>query len=488
VVFSSPWFLLFLTATLAVLALPLGTDTKKRLLSVASCFFYAAWDYRYLGLLLAISTIDYVCAARLHAAAATSVRRRWLLLSLTSNLGILGYFKYCNFFLDSLNGLLGSERFPHMDILLPAGISFYTFKTMSYVIDVYRKELAPARSLLDYIMFVTFFPELIAGPIVRASVFLPQMSTPIGPTRERLALGGSAFLVGMTKKVLADRLGVLVTPVFAAPHLYDAPTLWAAVIGFSLQIYCDFAGYSDMAIGTARMIGYRLPENFDMPYLARNITEFWRRWHMTLSSWLRDYLYIPLGGNRRGPARTYVNLAATMLLGGLWHGASWNFVLWGGLHGAALALHRRVALRGTRAMLPIWLSTPLTLLFVMLCWVPFRCTGWQATVSMWGGMFGVGQGALVRLAPDLGVIVIVVAAGHALGTLIRRADAGGAGAGLAARGLQLLSARVVGDSLSGPYVRLGARSVLGAAVLFLWILLVFLFCSSASAPFLYFQF
>jgi alginate O-acetyltransferase complex protein AlgI len=488
VVFSSPQFLLFLAVTLAVLALPWANDTKKRLLSVASCFFYAAWDYRYLGLLLAVSTIDWVCAGRIHRSSSPGPRRRWLLLSLVTNLGLLAYFKYCNFFLDNLNGLLGSSgvHLPHLDILLPAGISFYTFKTMSYVIDVYRRELTPTESLLDYVMFVTFFPELIAGPIVRASVFLPQMSTSIGPTRERLAVGGSAFLLGLTKKMLADRLGVLAAPVFADPQHYGPASLWAAAIAFTLQIYCDFAGYSDMAIGTARMIGYRLPENFDMPYLSGNITEFWRRWHITLSSWLRDYLYIPLGGNRRGSGRTYLNLMLTMLLGGLWHGASWNFVVWGGLHGAALAIHRRLGRRGPP--LPSWLATPLTLLFVLLCWVPFRCTGWGATWSMWTGMFGGGAGTLRRLAPDLGAILAVIAVGHWMGIMIRRSRATGLDGGWPGWALSAVDARLDSDPLSGPYVRLGAASVAGSALVFLWALLAFLFFSSVSTPFLYFQF
>jgi alginate O-acetyltransferase complex protein AlgI len=491
-VFSSPWFLAFLAVTLAVLSLPWANDTKKRLLSVASCFFYAAWDYRYLGLLLAVSTIDWVCAGRIHRASAAGPRRRWLLLSMITNLGLLAYFKYCNFFLENLNGVLGATgvRLPHLDILLPAGISFYTFKTMSYVIDVYRRELKPTHSLLDYVMFVTFFPELIAGPIVRASVFLPQMSTSIGPTRERLALGGSAFLLGMTKKMLADRLGMLAAPVFADPRHYGAVTLWAAAVEFSLQIYCDFSGYSDMAIGTARMMGYRLPENFDMPYLSASITEFWRRWHITLSSWLRDYLYIPLGGNRKGPGRTYANLMLTMLLGGLWHGASWNFVVWGGLHGAALALHRRIGARGQRPPWPTWFAAPLTMLFVILCWVPFRCSGWGATWSMWTGMFGLGAGVLRRLPPDLGPILAVIAAGHGMGVLIRRARKAPAEIERSVPGWTLgaLSAQLESDAVSGPYVRLGARSVAGSTVIVLWALLVFLLFSSVSTPFLYFQF
>ena len=206
-----------------------------------------------------------------------------------------------------------------MSVLLPAGISFYTFKSMSYTIDVYRRRIEPCSSHLDYTMFVTFFPDLIAGPIVRASVFLPQMTRRIGPTRERLLHGGSLFLIGMAKKLLiADHVAVVANDVFASPGSWSAATAWCGLLAYSLQIYCDFSGYSDMAIGTAKMLGYDLPENFNMPYLAASVAEFWRRWHITLSEWLRDYLYIPLGGNRRGTLRTDVNLLLTMLLGGLW--------------------------------------------------------------------------------------------------------------------------------------------------------------------------
>ena len=339
-IFSSVRFFIFLAITLAILGLISRRDLKKRFLAVASCFFYAAWDWRYLGLLLVISVTDYFCAIQISETNMRKRRKAWLILSLVSNLGILGWFKYFNFFIENANALLAQfgVSISHLNILLPAGISFYTFKTLSYTIDVYRKEIEPCRSWLDYATFITFFPELIAGPIVRGSVFLPQMGRSIGPTKERLIVGFSIFLQGFTKKVfIADRLATVADPIFANPGLYSSFSVWLGVVAYSIQIFCDFSGYSDMAIGVAKMIGYDLPENFNMPYLSASITEFWRRWHMTLSSWLKDYLYIPLGGNRKGRARTYINLMLTMLLGGLWHGASWNFVLWGGAHGLALA-------------------------------------------------------------------------------------------------------------------------------------------------------
>ena len=323
---------------------------------------------------------------------------------------------------------------PLTDVLLPVGISFYTFKTMSYTIDVYRGQLNPCRSWLDYATFITFFPELIAGPIVRASVFLPQMERVIGPTRRRLISGASLFLLGLVKKLLiADRTGQIADTVFGTPRIFSTATVWCGVAAYTLQIYCDFSGYSDMAIGSARMIGYDLPENFRMPYLSSNIAEFWHRWHMTLSAWLRDYLYIPLGGNRHGTLLTYRNLFLTMLLGGLWHGASWNFVLWGGLHGTALAAHklwmrfRERALPAFRPrVLPGLLSWMLTLLFVMVCWVPFRSHGFADTVALLKAMTGFGAGHYQWLPIWLIPCVALCFIGHLAGWCIeKRLGAGG---------------------------------------------------------------
>ncbi len=492
-VFSSPWFFLFVIALLAVLALPLGLATKKRLLALASCFFYAVWDVRYVALLLAISVVDYICAARISAApTGDPARRRWLIASMVSNLLVLAYFKYTNFFIDNVNGVLrasGLEPWPYLNILLPAGVSFYTFKTMSYVIDVWRREIQPCRSWLDYATFITFFPELIAGPIVRASVFLPQMERPIGPTRRQLREAASLFLVGLTKKLMADRLGSMVSPVFASPGLFESSTLWAAALGYSLQIYCDFSGYSDMAIGTAKAIGYDLPENFRMPYLSPNVSQFWRRWHMTLSSWLRDYLYIPLGGNRQGSA--YRNLLLTMMLGGLWHGASWNFVLWGTLHGLALGVHRLYKhLTGERQLLPEPLAVAGTFLFVTLCWIPFRCQTFGATRAMLQGLFGMGSGTVSWVSIDLAVMTTVVVFGHLMGLAVERQLHRPAQAppGPVARLLGWFSAEIRENPVSGPQIVLGFRSAAGASLVLTWILLAFLLSAKASNPFIYFQF
>jgi alginate O-acetyltransferase complex protein AlgI len=489
-IFSSPRFLVFLCATLLVLAIPLGHELKKRVLLVASCIFYAAWDYRYLALLLAVSVIDYYCAARIAATGDQRRRRGWVTFSVASNLAILAYFKYYNFFVDSLNPLLAWSglHLPVLQILLPAGISFYTFKSMSYTIDVYRREIEPCTSLMDYATFVTFFPELIAGPIVRASIFLPQMTRRIGPTADRLAVGASLFLLGLTKKVvIADRLASPVDHVFAQPALFSRTTLWLAVIGYSMQIYCDFSGYSDMAIGTAKMIGYDLPENFNMPYAARNITEFWRRWHMTLSAWLRDYLYIPLGGNRKGTGRTYVNLMLTMLLGGLWHGASWNFVLWGGLHGSALAVHKFYRSRvGDRVRLPIGLGWLTTLTFTMLCWIPFRAAHFGDTLQFIRGLFSAGGRGAPFPAETVLVALALVVPAHLIGLWL--ASAVGRERPLLTRVLHAADARLSFDPISSWSLRLGTRTLVGSFVVTLWLLLVLLSAETHARPFIYFQF
>lgn len=486
-IFSSPRFLVFLVALLALLAAPWSNERKKQILALASCLFYAAWDYRYLALLLGVSVVDYWCAARISASDEPPRRRFYLLVSVVSNLGLLAYFKYTNFFLENVGALLSpmGVRIPRLDILLPAGISFYTFKTMSYTIDVYRGHIAPCRSWLSYATFITFFPELIAGPIVRASVFLPQMDRPVGPTVGRLRVGGSAFLLGLAKKLLiADPLAEVVDPIFASPGSYDSVAIWMGVLAYAGQIYCDFSGYSDMAIGTAKMLGYDLPENFAMPYLSRDIAEFWRRWHITLSTWLRDYLYIPLGGNRGSSARTYVNLAATMVLGGLWHGASWNFILWGALHGGLLAAHRAVrGALGKRWVMPDALSIPLTFLFVVVCWVPFRAATFGATATILARMAWPHDGAHFRPL-HVPVCLGLAAAGHLVGSRLARPDLRPRIEALLAR----LDAAVVQNPISSWYVVLGFTRLPSLALALTVLLLIFCFATVNTSPFIYFQF
>jgi len=485
VVFSSPRFLVFLSLLLLLLGRIRGRERQKAVLGAASCLFYAAWDYRYLALLLLVSGIDYACAAAIAATDVRWRRRAWLATSIVSNLGILAYFKYYAFFVSNLQ-TVGLDL-PMLQILLPAGISFYTFKSMSYTIDVYRGALAPTRRWLDYATFVSFFADLIAGPIVRASLFLPQMERSIGPTPERLRVGASWFLLGLTKKLLiADRLATVADPVFAAPEIYSGSTIWMGVVAYTLQIYCDFSGYSDMAIGTAKMVGYDLPENFDMPYLSTSLAEFWRRWHMTLSAWLRDYLYIPLGGSRQGEGRTYLNLFVTMLLGGLWHGASWNFVLWGALHGCGLAVNRFCSGRGLRTGPLVGGLT--TLSFVTLCWVPFRAPTLASARVMLEAMAGHGTG-VARWYPTvvfwgLGLVVLGHVLGHAVSRAPRGTEAGGPIHALLAR----FDATIGEDPLAGRYVRLGMGNLGGAFLVTSWLLALFFFVSTRTTPFIYFQF
>jgi len=318
---------------------------QNMFLLVASYYFYGAWDWRFTSLLMVSTVVDYFVGQRLHLA--TDLRRRKLLLaaSVVVNLGILGFFKYFNFFVDSFGVLLGGAGFdPHMPVLrviLPVGISFYTFQTMSYTIDIYRKRLEPTLNFIDFALFVSFFPQLVAGPIERARVLLPQISQPRSVTRSMVISGLNLILMGYLKKVaIADTLAPLVDEIFTQPAGLDTGTLLTGAYAFAFQVYGDFSGYTDIARGVSRLLGFELLENFNAPYLSRSITEFWQRWHISLSSWLRDYLYISLGGNRKGEFRTYVHLFLTMLLAGLWHGAAWTFVAFGALHGIYLTIER----------------------------------------------------------------------------------------------------------------------------------------------------
>ncbi|GAK50937.1 membrane bound O-acyl transferase MBOAT family protein [Candidatus Moduliflexus flocculans] len=321
---------------------------QNYMLLVASYVFYGWWDYRFLSLMLISSVLDYFCSfyADPHLQPARSERQRKiaLLISVTGNLGLLGFFKYFNFFTDSMVEMLqwfGIAAEPMtLRIILPVGISFYTFQTMSYTLDVYRGQLRATRHFLDFCLFVSFFPQLVAGPIERASHLLPQMLAPRVVTWENFSSGMQLAFWGFFKKmVIADNLSVIANATFNQ-STYTGSEVIIAVYAFAFQIYCDFSGYTDIARGVARMLGFDICVNFRLPYFATNPSDFWQRWHVSLSSWLRDYLYIPLGGNRRGVARTYINLSLTMLLGGLWHGASWHFVVWGAYHGLLLVIFR----------------------------------------------------------------------------------------------------------------------------------------------------
>ena len=341
-----------------------------------SLFFYYKCSGWFALLLVSTSLIDWLLSQAMATEGATrAFRRGCVLLSLLASLSVLAYFKYANFFLWNFHAMVGGN-FQPLDLVLPVGISFYTFQSVSYIIDVYKHKIEPARTWLEYAFFLSFFPALVAGPIVRANYFLPQIRQNRHASAEEVYTGLWLIIIGVLKKaVVADYIAQYNDLVFDAPGAYCGFEALMGIVGYAMQIYCDFSGYSDMAIGIALIMGFKLALNFDFPYKSRNISEFWHRWHISLSTWLRDYVYIPLGGNRKGKARTYVNLMATMLIGGLWHGAAWKFVLWGGAHGVGLAAHK--AATPLLAKLPDnyfvrfsgWL---LTIMFVVLLWVFFR--------------------------------------------------------------------------------------------------------------------
>ncbi len=442
------------------------------LLLVASYIFYGAFDYRFLGLLLLSTGLDYWFGLSISRSDNDRVRRRWLLASLGVNLGILGFFKYFDFFTDSAVEMLqriGLDVHPPLlRILLPVGISFYTFHGISYVFDVYRRHIEPSRSLLDYSVFVAFFPQLVAGPIGRAHLQLPQFGRDrVRPTRERVTQSLVLILTGLFKKVvIADGVAAVVTGGFSFASEASALTLLFTAWGFALQIYGDFSGYTDIARGSAWLLGIELPINFRQPYLARNITEFWRRWHVSLSNWLRDYLYIPLGGNRGNKLATYRNLILTMLLGGLWHGASWTFVVWGGLHGLLLAFDRLRGRDRDDVERPIvWrrdlLSVIVTANIATLVFVVFRAESLREAFHFFAGIF-TGRGGWTV---DLNSLFIVAVA--ALGILLLD-----------------LTQRRSGDQVP----LLDTRPLTVGVSLGLLLVLLLIFSGGTPLPFIYFQF
>lgn len=378
--FNTAQFFAFFAIVL-VLFYTLPVALRKYLLLIASYVFYASWNVAFLPLLATITLVDYGCALWMDRL--TRHRRVFLILSIAVNLGFLGFFKYYNF----LAGMIDASY--TLSIILPIGISFHTFQSISYIVDVYRGEQKPIRNLTDYALFIAFFPQLVAGPIVRAGEFFGDFYTWRKPDSEEVLRGVLWMLFGLVKKmVFADQFAQIADAYFGSLAAHPGATAaWSGVFAFAMQIFFDFSGYTDMAIGMALLLGFHFPVNFRRPYLAFSITDFWHRWHMSLSKWLRDYLYIPLGGNRGGTLRTYGNLLLTMLLGGLWHGASFNFILWGGYHGALLGIERAVG----RSEAPSKLLFPVRALvtFVLVCigWVFFRALTLTDSVYVIGQMF-----------------------------------------------------------------------------------------------------
>ncbi len=343
--FTTPEFFIFLTVVLIGIELLRKELWQQALLIAASYFFYWYSGSIHVLLLVFVTLTSYYCGYKVFNSETAKKKKIWLIIGTLIPLAVLGYFKYIDWGIESINSILSiigiTAQISLLNVALPVGISFFTFQALSYVFDIYLGRLEPEPKFHKYALFIAFFPQLVAGPIVRASEFLPQLKSKITITGENLQAGVTLIVWGLFKKmVIADNLAGYVDTAFALPMSYSSLGLILAVVAFGIQIYCDFSGYAHIAIGCARIFGFKLPENFDMPYLASNIQLFWRKWHMTLSRFIKDYVYIPLGGNRCGHSRTYLNLFASMLLCGLWHGAAWTFVLWGAYHGLLLALHR----------------------------------------------------------------------------------------------------------------------------------------------------
>ncbi|MEN0001850.1 MAG: MBOAT family O-acyltransferase, partial [Pseudomonadota bacterium] len=367
-----------------------GHECRLSILLLASAVFYGWWDWRFLGLISLVIFISWLAALKATKLSPGSTgRRAWLIFAIGSNLAVLAAFKYFGFFAvsaaETLRAIGLEPSWPAVNLLLPVGISFYIFQAISYVVDTARGDLAAERRIRRVALYIAFFPQLVAGPIVRATSFFPQMERAKHLSAALVASGGRAFLIGFAYKAgIADNLAPLVDPVYGGGELsvWSNSALIGATLAFGGQIYFDFAGYSLMAIGVARLFGFHIPKNFDYPYAALSIADFWRRWHISLSSWLRDYLYIPLGGNRGGELATYRNLMTTMVLGGLWHGAAWTFVAWGALHGSALVVHRAVFGSMHRAISSV-LAFVLTQGFVLLTWAAFRAESFSDMASFW---------------------------------------------------------------------------------------------------------
>ncbi len=422
-IFSSGLFL-FLFLGFSLLYVLLKKKDTARILFVVlfSYYFYYRSSGTYFFLLGIVTLTDFLLAGQMNRTETLWKRRVLLWGSLLVNLGLLCYFKYTNFFYEML-APVWNGTFEPLDIFLPVGISFFTFQSLSYTIDVYRRQLKPLDSLLDYAFFVSFFPVLVAGPIIRARDLIPQIRRPLFVSGEMFGHGIFYIVSGLFKKaVISDYISVnFVERIFDNPGLYSGVENLFGVYGYALQIYCDFSGYSDMAIGIALLLGFRFPINFNSPYKAESITEFWHRWHISLSSWLRDYLYISLGGNRKGRIRTYINLFLTMLLGGLWHGASWNFIFWGAFHGVALAAHKfwRTLLGKAKGDVSYgWRKVGgilVTFHVVCFCWIFFRNTTFEASWTMIGQILTNFQPQLIgQLLDGYATVFALMALGYLL--------------------------------------------------------------------------
>jgi D-alanyl-lipoteichoic acid acyltransferase DltB (MBOAT superfamily) len=464
--FDSPVYFLFLA--LVVLGYwRLDRKQQNWFLLAASYLFYGWWDWRFLLLMIGSTLVDYLIARQIDASTNPSQRRMLLILSLVINFSVLGVFKYFNFFAVSFARALsllgaGPTTAQFFQIILPPGISFYTFQEVAYIVDVYFKKLPAAKSITDYALFISLFPHLIAGPIQRPSHLLPQVQNARTFNPEFFFDGCMLIITGLFRKcVIADQSALIANACFEGRFGHGIPVTVLGALAFALQIYGDFSGYSDLARGSAQLLGFHFMVNFRQPYLATSLQDFWRRWHISLSTWLRDYLYIPLGGNRHGPLQTYRNLMLTMLLGGLWHGANWTFVIWGGIHGVGLSAERLAGVDDTKATgIGIWSRRLATFAIVCFAWVFFRARSVGEAFRMLTDM------SLRTWAPEIGAAGIVVAAIAAI--------------------CLFMDLRLERHNEEYPFQSVAPRQRLALATGVL--VIVFLFSASESSAFIYFQF
>lgn len=478
-VFNSLTFAVFFAVVCSVMALtnvkkiqallPWSVNSLRHvLLLLASYVFYGWWNWKCCFLMLGLTLVAYGCAA----AYERDGKKLWVTVGVVMPLVILGIFKYFNFFVDSFCALFGIARAGSLNILLPVGISFYTFQSLSYTIDVYRGKIRAEKSFVNVALYIAFFPQLVAGPIVKAGEYIPQLYEDRNISLDNLQQGVQFFALGLFKKVvIADNISFFVDAVYDTPAAFHALTVLLAVAAYSIQIYCDFSGYSDMAVGCAKCLGYDLPRNFNLPYISKNVTEFWKRWHISLSTWLMEYVYFPLGGSRKGTARRYLNLLLTMLIGGLWHGAAWTFVTWGGLHGLALCVHK-MFLKATRgrekkdSFLISSLCVLGTFSYVSFCLVFFRAGTFATALAVFKAVFTWQQG----------VIHLSSWAIFGLGCV-----------GLATLAAVLRS-RKLGGPVEGFYPQVKLSTIPGLLVFFLFVGLTLGLAYTGENPFIYFQF
>lgn len=439
---------------------------KQTILLIASYIFYGWWDWRFCFLMFGLTVVAYISSIKIYKNKNIKFYKG---LGVLFPLIVLGIFKYFNFFMESFTNLFGITNKLTLKIILPVGISFFTFQTLSYVIDVSNKKIKPCTSFTKLALYISFFPQLVAGPIVKASYFLPQLDDDKKITWVGFNDGIQIFMFGIIKKmVFADTLAIFVDQVFNFPRNFSGLTIILAIISYSIQIYYDFSGYSDMAVGISKILGYDLPRNFNLPYVSKNITEFWKRWHISLSSWLQEYLYFPLGGNRKGEFRTYINLMITMIIGGLWHGASWTFIIWGILHGLALCIHKYYnKYISKKIKIPTIISIIITYIFVCICWIFFRCDSFSQAYYIFEGLLSWDKGITHIFTPAILSIICMLLSIY-----------------IAMKKSRLLDMK----SIEGFYPILDLSTVKSMTIFFIILGLTLGLIYTGSSPFIYFQF